>query len=55
MTEPDLTRVLINLDGAGAWPSRTQSCLSQDGVDWLSHVCHLRLMRRGVFAHDLTL
>jgi hypothetical protein len=51
MAEPDLDTVLRYLDGAEGWASY----LSQDGVDWLSHVRHIHRMRRGVIAHDLAL
>jgi hypothetical protein len=51
MAEPDLDTALRYLDQAGGWAS----CLSQEGVDWLSHVRRRHLMRRGASAHDLTL
>jgi hypothetical protein len=50
MAEPDLDTALRYLDQAGGWAS----CLSQEGVDWLSHVRRRHLMRRGASTHDLT-
>jgi hypothetical protein len=50
MAESDLDAVLRYLDGAEGWALY----LSQDGVDWLSHVRRLHHTRRGVIAHDLT-
>jgi hypothetical protein len=51
MDEPDLDTALRHLDQAGGWAS----CLSQEGVDWLSHVRRRHLMRRGASVHDVTL
>jgi hypothetical protein len=51
MAEPDLDTALRYLDQTGGWAS----CLSQEGVDWLSHVRRPHLMRRGASAHDLVL
>jgi hypothetical protein len=51
MAESDLDTALRYLDQAGGWAL----CLSQEGVDWLSHVRRRHLMRRGASAHDLTL
>jgi hypothetical protein len=51
MAEPDLDTVLRYLDGAEGWAS----CVSQVGVDWLSHVRRRHRMRPGVVAHDVTL
>jgi hypothetical protein len=51
MAEPDLDTALRYFDQAGGWAS----CLSQEGVDWLSHVRRRHLVRRGASAHGLTL
>jgi hypothetical protein len=50
MAEPDLDTALRYLDGAEGWAS----CLSQVGVDWLSHVRRRHRIRAGAVAHDLT-